>query len=106
VVVRRPTERGAILLVVLAVLAMMAILAASLSRSARSRVLAAQEFQRAEMEARHGRVLHGGEVGDDHATIDDGAAGASSNEAIHGSQTIPPGGDDRLRRGTGRQGHR
>ncbi|MDQ0007873.1 hypothetical protein J2T07_000032 [Luteibacter jiangsuensis] len=103
---RRSAERGTILLVVLAVLAMMAILAASLSRSARSRVLAAQEFHQAEMDARHGRVPRGGEGGDAHATIDDGAVGASSNEATHGSQTIPPGGDHRLRRGTGRQGHR
>ncbi|WP_426284895.1 hypothetical protein [Luteibacter sp. E-22] len=103
---RRSVERGAILLVVLAVLAMMAILAASLSRSARSRVLAAQEFHQAERDARHRRVLHGGDGGDARATIGDGAADASSNEATHGSQTIPPGGDDRLRRGTGRQGHR
>jgi hypothetical protein len=92
--------------VVLAALAMMAILASSLSRSARSRVLAAQEFHRAEREARHKGLSDGGGRGDAHATIDDGAADASSNEATHGSQTIPPGGDDRFRRGTGRQGHR
>jgi hypothetical protein len=108
-------ERGAILLVVLAVLAMMSVLAASLSRSSMSRLLAAQEFRRMEEDARRKRddlvgereaMGHGGVDHDDRATIGGGAEGASTNEGHHGSQTIPPGGDDRLRRGTDGQGHR
>ncbi|HEY4294554.1 hypothetical protein [Luteibacter sp.] len=100
------TERGAILLVVLAVLAMMAILGASFSRSATSRLLAARDFLRAESEACLRRDLEGGKAGGERATIGEGAEGASSNEGTHGPQTFSPGGDDRLGCGTDRQGHR
>ena len=99
-------ERGAILVVVLAALAMMAILASTLARSAYLRMLAANDFRRAEEGAREERDARGGNRPDDRATIGDGAAGASSNEGHHGSQTFPPGGDDRLGRGIDRPGHR
>jgi len=46
------TERGAILIVVLAILAMMTVLGAALSRSASARMWAAREFLRVETEAR------------------------------------------------------
>ena len=72
-------ERGAILVVVLAALAMMAILASTLARSAYLRMLAANDFRRAEEGAREERDARGGNRPDDRATIGDGAAGASSS---------------------------
>ncbi|WP_177191120.1 hypothetical protein [Luteibacter sp. UNC138MFCol5.1] len=92
-------ERGAILVVVLAMLAMLSIVAAALAESARARLLAAHAFVRAERCA-------AGRPGDGHATIGNDATGASSIEGTHGSQTFPPGGDDRLRHGADRAGHR
>lgn len=46
------TERGAILIVVLAILAMMTVVGAALSHSASARMLAVREFLRVEIEAR------------------------------------------------------
>jgi len=100
------SERGAILLLVLAVLAMMTILGASLSRSATSRMLAARDFLRVESEACAKRDAEGGRAGRGRETISDGAEGASSNEGTHGPQTFSSGGDHRLGCGADRQGHR
>jgi hypothetical protein len=87
---RRDPTHGSILLLVLAVLAMLTIVGATLSRSVYSRTLSAQR-------TRHGGTLHA-----PRATIEDGARVAPTNEDANGSQTIPAGGDDRLRGGPDR----
>jgi len=89
---RRPhrTRRGSILILVLAVLAMLTILGGTLSRSVYRRALSVQEGRR------------GGRWHAPHATIGKGANGAPSNKDIHGSPTIPAGGDDRLGPGADR----
>jgi hypothetical protein len=87
---RRQSRRGSILILVLAVLAMLTILGGTLSRSVYNRALSVQE-------GRRGGTLHA-----PHATIGKGANGAPSNKGIHGSQTIPAGGDDRFQRGADR----
>lgn len=109
---RRHSRRGSILILVLAVLAMLGILGATLSRSVYTRSLSAQASLKAQREAkaraaagRSGRVMAetdspAGTVPLPHATIVDGANGAPPNKGIHGSPTIPAGGDDRLGPGT------
>jgi type II secretory pathway pseudopilin PulG len=111
---RRHSRRGSILILVLAVLAMLGILGATLSRSVYTRSLSAQASLKAQREAsikasaeRLARMTletdpRGGTLHVPRATIADGANGAPSNEGIHGSQTIPAGGDDRFRRGADR----
>jgi hypothetical protein len=84
---RGRSRRGSVLLFVLAVLAMMTILGATLSRSVHHRARSVQ----------HGR--RGGTSQPPHATIEKGANGAPTNEAVHGSQTFSSGGDDRLQSG-------
>jgi hypothetical protein len=79
--------RGSVLLFVLAVLAMMTILGATLSRSVYTRALSVQ----------HGR--RGGTPQAPHANIEKGANGALTNKVVHGPQTFPSGGDDRLQSG-------
>jgi hypothetical protein len=86
----RDSGRGSILVLVLAVLAMLAILGATLSRSVYERSLSAQ------------RIRRGGTLHVPRATIGDGAQVAPTNKEVHGSQTIPAGGDDRLRGGPDR----
>jgi hypothetical protein len=86
----RASPRGSILLLVLAVLAMLTILGATFSRSVHDRALSAQ------------RIRRGGTLHLPRATIGDGARVAPINEEVHGSQTIPAGGDDRLRGGLDR----
>lgn len=83
----RAKHRGSILVFVLAVLAMMTILGASYSKSVHIRSLSARDPGR------------GGTSRTPRATIEDGANGAPPNEDGYGSQTIPAGGDDRLRGG-------
>ena len=90
--------RGAILLYVLAILTLMAMLGAFMARDATARLMMAQAYRRETLE----RDREGGQPRRTHATIGDGAAGASSNGVIHGSQAFPPGRDPRVRRGTGR----
>ena len=80
-------RRGSVLLFVLAVLAMMMILGATLSRSVQTRALSVQQGRR------------GGTPQVPHATIGEGANGSPTNEVVHGSQTFPSGGDDRLEPG-------
>ena len=84
---RRRLRRGSVLVFVLAVLAMMTILGATLSRSVQTRALSVH----------HGR--RGGTPQVPHATIGEGANGAPTNEAVHGSQAFSSGGDDRFQSG-------
>ena len=110
----RHSRRGSILILVLAVLAMLSILGGTLSRSVYTRSLSVQASLKAQREAkaRAGETRaerktpttrpRGGTLHTPRATIADGANGAPSNEDVHGSQTIPAGGDDRFRRGADR----
>ena len=100
---RRHSRRGSILILVLAVLAMLSILGGALSRSVYTRSLSVQASLRAQREAKAREAgQRGGTLHTPRATIADGANGAPSNENVHGSQTIPAGGDDRFRRGADR----
>jgi hypothetical protein len=70
-------RRGSILVLVMAVLAMLGILGATLSHVALRRLSAARAVERGEHAA---ACRRGGETSVCHATIGDGAEGASSNE--------------------------
>jgi hypothetical protein len=87
-------QRGAILLMVLASLAILALLGAQAARFAAARQREAgdawcRELLRAARDDRRG-----GQAGEAHATIRDGANGASHFEGFHGSQAFSPGRDD------------
>lgn len=111
---RRHSRRGSVLILVLAVLAMLSILGGTLSRSVYTRSRSVQASLKAQREAktraaaeRAGQMApkadpRAGTLHTPRATIADGANGAPSNEEVHGPQTIPAGGDDRLRRGADR----
>ena len=88
--------RGAILLLVLCALAILALAGAFVARDAAERLAAARIFRESARREFLLRDRGGGQAQQEHATIDDGAAGASSNEAHHGSQAIPPGRDARV----------
>jgi hypothetical protein len=89
---------------------MLTILGGTLSRSVYDRSLSVQASRKAERASaakrRQGDAskvdARGGTLHVPRATIADGANGAPSNEDVHGSQTIPAGGDDRFQHGTDR----
>ncbi|KAF1005750.1 MAG: hypothetical protein GAK28_02965 [Luteibacter sp.] len=85
--------RGGILIFVLCALAILALVGAFVARDAASRLAAVRAFREATRREFMRCDVDGGQPQCAHATIDDGAAGASSNEAHHGSQAIPPGRD-------------
>lgn len=99
---RRRRARGSILLLVLVALTMMALLGAAFADAAARRSAAARAYREAAKEAFESETSGGGQPWRHRATIPDGADGASSNGAFHGSQAVSPGRVDRVGPGTER----